>query len=212
MIAPSRSFERQLNNTGIDLVAGLDEAGRGAWAGPLVAGAVILPRDADIAGLRDSKLLSPKRREQLYSMIVDAAVAWAVGVVEVGELDARGVGVANRLALQRAAAALSPLPHHLLVDGRDLTNFLVPHTAIVDGDAKEQCIAAASIVAKVTRDRIMVRLHVTYPRYGFDRHKGYGVAAHDAALKKYGPTAEHRTSFAPIRVLIGRNPSVSSQG
>lgn len=185
-------------------VAGLDEAGRGAWAGPLVAGAVILPRDVDIPGLRDSKLLLPKRREALFSRVIEMCIAWSVGIVNVKELDSQGVGNANRLALQRAASALSPAPDHLLIDGRDITAFPIPHTAVIDGDAKELCIAAASIIAKVTRDRMMIGLHGKFPLYGFDRHKGYGVAAHAAALQRYGPATVHRMSFAPIRLLRAR--------
>lgn len=198
---PTRKKERFLWAAGNVHVAGLDEAGRGAWAGPLVAAAVILPRNVDIPGLRDSKLLSPKRREQLYELIADVAVAWAIGIVEVDELDRCGAGIANCLALQRAANALIPTPHHLLVDGRDLAKFSVPHTAMIDGDAKELCIAAASVVAKVTRDRMMIKLHGKFPLYGFDRHKGYGVAAHAAALRRHGPALVHRMSFAPIRSL-----------
>lgn len=182
-------------------VAGLDEAGRGAWAGPLVAGAVILPRDVDIPGIRDSKLLLPKRREALFSRIIKMCIAWSVGIVDVKELDRHGVGAANRVALLRAAGALSPAADHLLVDGRDLTEFPIPHTAVIDGDAKELCIAAASIIAKVTRDRMMIELHGKFPLYGFDRHKGYGVAAHVEALRKYGSALVHRTSFKPIRFL-----------
>ncbi len=202
MILPTLVVEDQLRLRGFSLIAGVDEAGRGAWAGPLVAGAVVLDTSTILSGLRDSKLCSPKRREELFFAITAHAVAWAVGIVSVEELDAHGVGTANRLALQRAVAALTPQPEHVLVDGRDLTKFSVEHTAVIDGDATVRCIAAASIVAKVVRDRMMAELHVHYPHYGFHRHRGYGTKEHHRQLLRHGVTSIHRHSFAPIKAMV----------
>lgn len=205
---PTLRHERRLARAGYRAIAGVDEAGRGAWAGPLVAGAVILPdavgrRSAALAralaGVRDSKLLAPDRREALLPAIESVAVGIGVGVVPAAELDQLGLGAANRLAFHRAVLALPFLPSYLLLDAFPLPGVPQPQEALVRGDRHCLSIAAASIVAKVTRDRQLVALDERYPGYGFARHKGYGTAAHREALSRYGPCPEHRASFAPLR-------------
>lgn len=199
-----------LARKGYRAVAGIDEAGRGAWAGPLVAAAVILPsvtghRAAALAlrlrGVRDSKLLTPDRREELVVVIESVALAIGVGVVPTAELDRIGLGAANREAFRRAVLALAVPPTFLLLDALPLPGAGCPQRAMVRGDRQCLSIAAASIVAKVTRDRSLRELEALYPFYGFARHKGYGTALHQQALRRYGPCAEHRGSFAPVRKL-----------
>ncbi|MBC7286680.1 MAG: ribonuclease HII [Armatimonadetes bacterium] len=195
------THERCLWAEGYTAVAGVDEVGRGAWAGPLVAAAVIMPPDQRVAGVRDSKLLSPAQREALYEQILEAAVAWGVGMVEVHELDGRNLNRSVTLAMNRALEQLDPPADFALIDGRDLPGIICECKAVTDGDARCYSIAAASIVAKVWRDRLMVRLDQEYPQYGFARHKGYGTAQHRAALEKYGPCPYHRMSFKPLQRL-----------
>lgn len=187
-------------------VAGVDEVGRGAMAGPLVAAAVILPSDSDdgdheitatLTEVRDSKLLSPETRERLLPLICGAAIGVGVGIVEVIELDAIGVGAANRLAMERAVGALSIAPDALLLDATTLALDL-PQVGLIKGDAVCLSIAAASIVAKVTRDRMMIACHDLDPRFGFATHKGYCTADHLEALRVHGPCVHHRRSFAPV--------------
>lgn len=176
------------------LVAGADEAGRGPLAGPVVAAAVVFPEDCIIEGINDSKKLSEKKREQLYEEITEKA-AYSVGIVDVDVIEKINILNAARLAFQKAVAGLPEPPAYLFADyitGLDLS---VPHTAIVKGDAKVYSIAAASIVAKVTRDRIIREYDAIYPEYGFAKHKGYGTKAHREAILQYGPSPIHRMSF-----------------
>lgn len=194
-------YEQRLYSQGFKLVAGVDEAGRGALAGPLVAAAVILPRDARIPGIRDSKKLLAEQREQLYERIVETAISWSAVSIESTEIDSRGLQWANLKALERAARTLSHKSDYALIDGFDVKALEIPSLALIKGDSRSISIAAASIVAKVTRDRIMCDLHKAYPAYGFDQHKGYGTAAHLEALAKHGSSAIHRKSFAPVAEL-----------
>jgi ribonuclease HII len=193
------SRERALRARGIFLVAGVDEAGRGPLAGPVVAAAVILPSDLASAGFDDSKTLSAARREQLFGFLTShAEVLWATGEASVEEIDRLNILRATHLAMARAIAALPREPGHVLVDGRPVRGLPVPHTAVVGGDGLSVSIAAASIMAKVTRDRLMMELDADYPQYGFARHKGYGVPGHLEALRRHGPSPAHRRSFAPV--------------
>ncbi|WP_236640420.1 ribonuclease HII [Tepidimonas charontis] len=180
------------------LVAGVDEAGRGPLAGPVVAAAVMLDEQRPIAGVADSKTLCPARRERLYDAIMARALCVGVGVAEVEEIDRLNILQATLLAMQRAVAALRLRPSLVRVDGNRLPVLPMRAEAVVRGDATDAAIAAASIVAKVTRDRLMDALHACYPAYGFDRHRGYGTAQHLRALQMYGPTPAHRRSFAPV--------------
>ncbi|HEY65686.1 MAG TPA: ribonuclease HII [Caldilineae bacterium] len=202
--AASLERERALWIEGYRYVAGLDEAGRGAWAGPVVAAAVILPPDpaacAPLLGcVRDSKQLSPPQRESLLTEIRSVALSVGVGIVPASIIDELGIVSATRLAMSQAVEALSPAPDHLLIDALALPQLDIPQQALIHGDASSLSIAAASIVAKVTRDRILVALDARYPGYGFARHKGYGTAAHREALYRLGPCVEHRRSFRPVQ-------------
>ncbi len=188
-------LERSLRDRGVRYAAGVDEAGRGALAGPVIAAAVILPDDAMIAGLDDSKRLSAARRDALYKVITDLATAVGVGRSDAAVIDTVNIRRANLLAMKEAVEALSPAPGHLLIDGIDTIDWKGPQTTVVGGDARSLSIAAASIIAKVTRDRIMLACDPEFPEYGFARHKGYGTAAHLAALEAHGPSTVHRRSF-----------------
>ncbi len=194
--------ERELRRAGFLRVAGLDEVGRGSLAGPVVAAAVILPDRHRIRGLRDSKVLSRSRRETLYELILDRADGVAVGCVEVEVIDAINILQATKLAMGQALARIVDPPDHLVIDALTLRDVPLPQRAIIDGDAQSCSIAAASIVAKVTRDRICDELDIRYPAYGFRRNKGYGTRRHYDALIAEGPCAWHRRSFAPIRMLL----------
>jgi len=180
------------------LVAGVDEAGRGPLAGAVFAAAVILDEQQPIAGLADSKKLSAARRERLYDEIRAKALCCGVAQASVEEIDRLNILQATLLAMQRAVAGLRLKPGLVLVDGNRLPVLDVRAEAVVGGDAKVAAISAASILAKVERDRALAALHGRYPEYGFDRHKGYGTAQHLAALRRFGPTPEHRRSFAPV--------------
>jgi ribonuclease HII len=179
-------------------VAGVDEAGRGPLAGPVIAAAVILNSEKKICGLTDSKLLTPKKREYLASKIQEYAQAWSIGRAEVEEIDHINIFQASLLAMQRAVSALTLLPSLVLVDGKYCPKLACPAQAIVKGDQKIAEISAASILAKVHRDAEMRLLDIQYPGYGFAQHKGYGTAHHLQHLKKLGPSAIHRRSFAPV--------------
>lgn len=183
------------------LIAGVDEAGRGPWAGPVVAAAVIL-RGPVPAGLDDSKKLSAKRRETLFAALHASDCVIGVGQVSVAEIDALNILQATYLAMTRAVEALGAEPAHVLVDGNRLPRWRWPATAIVGGDGREPAIAAASIIAKVTRDRIMADLDDAHPGYGWAANQGYGTAAHAQALLKLGATPHHRASFAPVRAVL----------
>ena len=182
-------------------VCGVDEAGRGPLAGPVVAAAVILDPARPILGLNDSKKLSAKRRIELAQEIRDKALAWSIAEASVEEIDRLNILQASLLAMQRAVAGVSPPPCRALIDGNKCPILDCPAEAIVGGDGKVAAIAAASILAKTARDAGMEALHVIYPMYGFDRHKGYPTAAHLAALRQYGPTPAHRRSFSPVAQL-----------
>lgn len=184
-------------------ICGVDEAGRGPWAGPVCAAAVILDPAAIPAGVDDSKRLTPKRREALFDEIL-AAADCGIGLAEAAEIDALGILRANDLAMSRALAALPSRPGHALIDGnRRPPDFGVPSTPVVKGDARSLSIAAASILAKVSRDRIMFALASVHPGYGWETNMGYGVPAHREGLKRWGVTPHHRRSFAPIRKILG---------
>ncbi|MEX0421175.1 ribonuclease HII [Spiribacter pallidus] len=188
-------------------VAGVDEVGRGPLAGPVVAAAVILDADAELPGLRDSKKLTAGRRGVLDEMIRQRARAWAIGLAEVEEIDRLNIRGATLLAMQRAVHQLTPAPRLVLVDGRDVPPLPYPASAVVGGDNAVAAIAAASIVAKVHRDRLMQALHERYPDYGLDRNMGYPSAHHREQLQRLGPSPAHRRSFAPVaRALRGDAP------
>lgn len=184
-------------------MAGVDEAGRGPLAGPVCVAAVILDPARRIDGLDDSKKLGVKRREALYPQIIEHALAWRIEFVECVEIDALNILQATLLGMRRAIAALSPCAQHALIDGNRVPDALAcTATAIVGGDALEPAIMAASILAKVARDARMRELHLLFPDYGFDRHKGYACASHLRALRMHGPCPQHRRSFAPVRLVL----------
>lgn len=183
--------------------AGVDEVGRGPLAGPVVAAAVILPDPCAIAGLADSKLLDARRREFLAGILREQAAAWALGSASAAEIDRMNIHYATLLAMRRAVDALPGVPGELLVDGRFTPDGPWRATAVVGGDGTIPAISAASILAKVARDALLVELHDRYPVYGFDRHVGYATPAHLRALERYGPCPEHRRSFAPVARRLG---------
>jgi ribonuclease HII len=195
-IDPGR-YEAALRAQGFGRVAGVDEAGRGALAGPLVAAAVILPEGFDGTGVRDSKLLSPAQRDVLFERIVAHAVV-AVAKAEPEAIDRRGLHRSNLALLRRATRRLHPVPDYALTDGFPVAKMPCPSLSMKKGDAVTLCVAAASIVAKVTRDRIMDRLHRRFPEFGFDHNRGYGTPEHRAVLERLGPTEIHRFSFAGV--------------
>jgi ribonuclease HII len=193
-------MERRLRRRGFTAIAGADEAGRGACAGPLVAAACVLPagRRGRVPGLADSKLLTAATRERVYGEVVDRAVAWSVVVIPVEDLDARGMHVTNIEALRRAVCALDPGPDYVLTDGFPVPGLARPALAVWKGDRVAACVAAASVLAKVTRDRIMLELHERWPEYDFAGHKGYITDVHSAALDRHGPCPEHRMRFVNV--------------
>ena len=194
-------YERALARTGLTPVAGVDEAGRGACAGPLVAAAAILPegRRGEVPGLADSKLLTARQREACYEVVVVRALAWSVVVVSADECDRLGMHVANVAALRRAIARLSVRPAFVLTDGFPVDGLGAQGLAVWKGDRVSASIAAASIIAKVTRDAMMCDLHQRYPAYSFDVHKGYVTRLHEARLAAHGPCEEHRQRFVNVR-------------
>ena len=199
---PDFAFEDALVARGFARVAGVDEAGRGPLAGPVSAAAVILPRGFGCPLLNDSKKLSKKRREQLYEEITaDRTVVWAVALVGPGEIDGINILRATHLAMGKALMALSETPDIALIDGLPVKGLAVPHEALVKGDGLSLSIAAASVIAKVTRDRIMATINEEFPEYGFIRHQGYGTREHLEALRKHGPCRHHRRSFQPVSQL-----------
>ena len=185
------------NKVKLSVVAGMDEAGRGSWAGPVVAAAVILPKGTRLPGLNDSKLLSEKKREELFEIIIKKC-DYGIGFAKPSEVDKHGLTRATELAFQRALDQLSSKPDHLQIDGRDKFKLSVPYESIIKGDQKIRCISAASIVAKVSRDRHMKSLAKKHQNYDFHLHKGYGTKRHQACLKKWGPSPIHRLSYKPI--------------
>ena len=196
-VGARRTIENALRRYGFVCVAGVDEVGRGCLAGPVMAGAVVLAPDRHISGLADSKALTEPARERLYDVIVAKALAWAVVGVEPAEIDAINIHQATLQAMRRAVLALAPLPDAVLVDAFRIPDLPMAQRGVIKGDRQCAAIAAASIVAKVTRDRLMDRLHTEDPRYGFDRHKGYATADHLSALSRFGYSGVHRRSFRP---------------
>jgi ribonuclease HII len=196
-------YETRLWGRGVTLVAGVDEAGMAPLAGPVVAAACILPRDYRPRGVDDSKQLDAGERERLAEDIKRNAVAWAVGQAEVGEIDRLNIYWAGILSLRRAVLGLSPRPEHLLIDARRIRDLDIPQDGIVHGDALSLTIAAASILAKTTRDALMARMDEEHPGYGFARHKGYPTPDHVAALRERGACPIHRRSFGPVRDVLG---------
>ncbi len=199
---PDLSLESALHARHLHKVAGIDEAGRGPLAGPVAAAAVILPRGFVCEGLDDSKKISPAKREKLYEILTaDPEISWSVAMADHKEIDQLNILNATHLAMRRAAEALSAPPDHCLIDGLRVKNFPFPHDGIVKGDSISLSIAAASIIAKVTRDRIMRLLDLEFPQYGFAKHQGYGTKAHLEALWIHGPCSHHRRSFQPVAQL-----------
>lgn len=201
--APNLEFESALWQQNLRLTAGLDEAGRGAWAGPVAAAAVILPDDPVIAekltGVRDSKELTPIERERLAERIQKAAFSFATDLASAEEIDAVGILPATRLAMTRALAGLAKAPDYLLIDALFLPDLAIPQTSLIKGDQRSLSIAAASILAKTARDALMREFDREYPLYGFSRHKGYGTRVHREAIDRVGPCAIHRMSFSPLK-------------
>ncbi len=200
---PSLEYERARQRDGFRRVAGIDEAGRGPLAGPVSAAAVILPEGYSHAWLNDSKKLTEKRRETLYAELTECgAVVWSQSYGDVEEIDTINILNSTHAAMARAAQSLFPAPDFCLIDGLPVPDFPIASEGIVKGDGKSLSIAAASIIAKVSRDRLMLEYAEQYPEYGFERHKGYGTKMHMEALRKYGPCPIHRRSFAPVAALL----------
>ena len=199
-----KAIEELLRNAGISPIAGVDEAGRGPCAGPLVVAAVILkdPSAPELAEVRDSKEVSEVKREILFDVIMNIAESVSIIIVPPSEIDERGVHAANLDGMRRAVKGLSVEPAYVLTDGYAIEGLAVPNVAVWKGDQVVTAISAASIIAKVTRDRMMVELDSKYPQYGFAQHKGYITAVHTAALKEHGPCIEHRRSFSNIAALL----------
>jgi ribonuclease HII len=199
-----KAIEELLRNAGISPIAGVDEAGRGPCAGPLVVAAVILkdPTAPELAEVRDSKEVSESKREVLFDVIMNIAESVSVIIVPPSEIDERGVHAANLDGMRRAVKGLSVEPAYVLTDGYAIEGLAIPNVAVWKGDQVVTAISAASIIAKVTRDRIMIELDSKYPQYGFAKHKGYITAVHTAALKEHGPCIEHRRSFSNIASLL----------
>ena len=208
--SPDISIESALWSNQIALVAGLDEAGRGAWAGPVVAAAVVLPQNPEIEhklkGVRDSKELTPAKRVEMASMIQQHALAYAVGQADNEEIDQMGILPATRLAMAWALAGLALTPDHLLIDALFLPEIDIPQTSLIKGDQRSMSIAAASILAKTTRDALMTQYHTDYSAYGFERHKGYGTRLHQQRLAEHGPCSLHRMSYAPLQENKSKTP------
>ncbi len=195
-----KEYERQYEECA--LICGVDEAGRGPLAGPVVAGAAILPKDQVILYLNDSKKLSEKRREELFLEVREKAVAWSVGIVSPERIDEINILQATYEAMREAVKGLGVVPDVLLNDAVTLPGIEIPQVPIIKGDAKSVSIAAASVLAKVTRDHMMVEYDQLYPEYGFAKHKGYGTAAHTAAIREFGPTPIHRMTF--LKNILGQ--------
>jgi ribonuclease HII len=195
-------MENEYHQQGFRLIAGVDEAGRGPLAGPVFAAACILPECFDLPGLDDSKKLTEKKREYLAAKIKEQAVAFSVASATSEEIDSLNILQATKLAMKRAVDLLSVIPDIVLVDGRDRINIALSHQPIVGGDGLCASIAAASILAKVTRDEFMCEMHEIYPEYCFDQHKGYGTKMHLEAIKVFGPCPIHRQSFSPIKEIL----------
>ena len=195
--------ERALYAQGRSCVAGIDEAGRGPLAGPVVAAVVVLPRKFSHKQLDDSKKLTPRQRDGLHAeLTAHSEIRWAAAIVSPEEIDRFNILRATHEAMRRAVAALVGAPDHVLIDGLPVHPFPIPQTALIGGDGRSFSIAAASVIAKVTRDRLMIEHHLTFPEYEFAQHKGYGTALHMERLKKHGPCPIHRRSFLPVRQAL----------
>jgi ribonuclease HII len=204
-LTPDEIFECEAWARGFRRIAGLDEVGCGPLAGPVVAAAVILPRRCrTLIGLRDSKRLSEKQREAFYELIRDVAFGFGVGIVDAKMIDTVNIRQAARRAMEQALRQLSPPPDFLILDAIRLPNVTIEQRMVIKGDGLCMSVAAASVLAKVTRDRLMVEAHRRFPEYGFQAHKGYGTAEHLRCLRRYGPCILHRRSFLPIRKALGR--------
>lgn len=201
--AAMREYENQKRKEGYRLIAGVDEAGRGPLAGPVFAASVILPENCVIDGINDSKKLSEKKREELYDIICEKAVCWNVASVDEKVIDEINILNATHLAMNNAVNGMSIKPDYVMIDGNSIKNMDLPHCTIVKGDAKSISIAAASVLAKVSRDRFITEIAKKYPEYGFEKHKGYGTALHNEAILKYGPCPVHRKTF--LKKLFEKN-------
>ena len=200
-VSARRNIENSLHRYGFVAVAGVDEVGRGCLAGPVMAGAVVLHPDRRIDGLADSKTCTVQQRDRLYDEICRKSVSWAVVSVETDEIDRINIHQATLQAMRRAVLSLAPLPDAVLVDAFRIPSLPMAQRGVIGGDRRASAIAAASIVAKVTRDRLMQALHATDPRYGFDRHKGYATADHLSAVARFGYSPQHRRSFRPATLF-----------
>ncbi len=205
-VSATRTLENSLRRVGFVYVAGVDEVGRGCLAGPVVAGAVVLHPERHVPGVCDSKMVQPGERERLYDQILVAAIAWAVAAAEPDEIDRINIHQASLRAMQRAILSLTPLPDVVLVDAFRVPDLPMAQRGVLHGDRRCSAIAAASIVAKVTRDRMMLELHDRDPRYGFDRHKGYATADHLDAVARFGYSNVHRRSFRPPTLFDTMEP------
>ncbi len=207
MFYPNNREEKKLLKNGFFYIAGVDEAGRGAWAGPIVAGAVILNPRIKLKGVKDSKLLRAPDRRALFEQIVNTALAWSVGIIDHNIIDEIGLTKANELVMLEAIKNLTIEPEYVLADGLCLKNITTPYRNIIDGDYKITSIAAASIIAKVKRDQILDELDEYYPAYGFKQHKGYGTSHHHHMLMRHGICQIHRKTFEPIKFLLDEKDS-----
>lgn len=196
-----KEIENELYNAGFKAIAGVDEAGRGPLAGPVCAAAVILPQDAEIEGINDSKKLTAKKRDMLFDIIKETAVAYAIEYIYPDVIDEINIKKATALAMHNAVKSLSVSADFVIIDGNDNVPYDIPYRYVVKGDAKSQTIAAASILAKVSRDRLMEEMDEKYPEYNFKKHKGYGTKEHMEAIQKYGVSEVHRKSFMTAKVL-----------
>jgi len=206
MIYPNKKVEIKLFQQGYQLIAGLDEAGRGAWAGPIVAGAIVLPQKPKIKNkkikIKDSKLLTVQQRQLAYDWLIENCLGWSVGVVSQKIIDQVGITKANILAFRKALAKLKLQPDFLLIDSVKFSYKKIPSQSIIDGDYKVLSIAAASIIAKHSRDEMLKKYHKKYPQYGFDRHKGYGTSKHYEMICQHGICCLHRQSYRPIKNFV----------
>ncbi len=205
VVTPTFKEERALLMSGVTLIAGVDEAGCGCWAGPVYAAAVILPLDSGIGLIRDSKQLSPDQRRSIVDRIKEASTAWAVGTASAAEIDELNIRRAGALAMRRAVEGLKIRPQYVLIDAFQIPGLGIPSKSIIHGDAVVKSIAAASVIAKVERDRHLDELARLFPGYGFEAHKGYGTKQHQEALRRLGPCPEHRRSYEPVRKLLTAN-------
>jgi len=201
-MGPADEFEQEARRRGFRRIAGVDEAGRGPLAGPVVAAAVILPVRVGLAGIDDSKQLSEDERERLYHVILERAVGVGIGSADAGEIDSLNILEATRLAMARAIGNVTPSPDYVLTDAVTIPAVRIPMRPLIKGDALSLSIAAASIIAKVTRDRMMAVFHEMFPQYNFLSHKGYGTPEHLRMLARFGPCALHRRTFAPVRAVV----------